>query len=56
MKNKTRPNLVEWFEKHRVSGDICSLDFATTRAVSYLENQRLSEQAHDLVRMLNVKC
>lgn len=33
---KRKPNLVRWFIKHNVSSNVCSQDYATLRAIEYL--------------------
>lgn len=43
-KTKKKPkNMVEWFMKHNISGNICSLDLAITRAIEYLSKTEIYE-------------
>jgi hypothetical protein len=42
-KTKKPKNMVEWFMKHNVSGNICSLDLAITRAIEYQSKKEMYE-------------
>lgn len=39
-KPKRKPNLVRWFSKHNISGNVCSLNCATMRGI---ERQHLND-------------